>query len=54
MAPDPPRAPADPDLASLENPRGTLVIVLLFGLVFAVGWLVMYFWVFLGRGALHA
>jgi hypothetical protein len=53
MAPERP-APAEPDPASLENPRGTLVIVLLFGLVFAIGWLAMYFWVFLGRGALHA
>jgi hypothetical protein len=54
MAPGPARLPEEPDQASLENPRGTLVIVLLFGLVFAVGWLVMYFWVFLGRGALHS
>jgi hypothetical protein len=49
-----PKDPAEPDPESLENPRGTLVIVLLFGLIFAVGWLAMYFWVFLGRGALHA
>jgi hypothetical protein len=49
-----PTDPVEPDLASLENPRGTLVIVLLFGLIFAAGWLAMYFWVFLGRGALHA
>jgi len=54
MAPEPPRAPADPDPASFEHPRGTIVIVLLFGLIFAVGWLAMYFWVFLGRGALHS
>jgi hypothetical protein len=49
-----PKDSTEPDLASLENPRGSLVIVLLFGLIFAVGWLAMYFWVFLGRGALHA
>ena len=39
---------------NLEHPRGTLVIVLIFGLLFALGWLGMYFWMFLGRGILHA
>jgi hypothetical protein len=37
-----------PDLG--QHPRGTLVIVLLYGIAFAVGWLLMYFFVFLPRG----
>jgi hypothetical protein len=36
-----------------EHPRGTLAIVGLFGLLFLLGWLVMYFVVFSGRGHLH-
>jgi hypothetical protein len=37
----------------LEHPRGTLAIVVVFGLLFALGWLGMYFFVFLARGAPH-
>jgi hypothetical protein len=36
-----------------EHPRGTLVIVGLFGLLFLVGWLLVYFLVFAARGELH-
>lgn len=36
-----------------EHPRGTLAIVGLFGLLFFIGWLVMYFVVFAGRGHIH-
>jgi hypothetical protein len=36
-----------------EHPRGTLAIVAVFGALFLVGWLVMYFVVFAGRGHLH-
>jgi hypothetical protein len=46
--------PASADPESFEHPRGTLVIVLVFGLLFALGWLGMYFWMYLGRGVLHA
>ena len=35
------------------HPRGTLAIVGIFGLLFAIGWLAMYLWTFLGRGAPH-
>ncbi len=34
------------------HPRGTLAIVGIYGLLFAVGWLVIYFAVFVPRGAL--
>ena len=47
-----PQAP-DVDPAVLENPRGTLAIVITFGLLFAVAWLAMFIFVFLGRGATH-
>lgn len=40
-----------PDLG--EHPRGTLAIVGLYGLILGVAWLVIYFGVFLPRGAIH-
>jgi hypothetical protein len=36
-----------------SHPRGTLAIVAVFGLLFALGWLAMFLFVFLGRGAPH-
>ena len=36
-----------------EHPRGTLAIVLVFGLLFALGWVATYVFLFLGRGAPH-
>jgi hypothetical protein len=39
-----------PDLA---HPRGTLAIVVLFGLLFGLAWLATYLFVFLERGAPH-
>jgi hypothetical protein len=36
-----------------EHPKGTLVIVGLFGAFFVVAWLFMYFVVFAGRGNIH-
>jgi len=47
----PPRQTPDVDLAVLEHPRGTLAIVVVFGLLFALGWLAMFFFAFLARGA---
>jgi len=47
-----------PDLAPDEpidvggHPRGTLAIVGIYGLLFVVGWLFIYFGVFLPRGPL--
>ena len=37
-----------------EHPRGTLAIVFVFGLLFALGWLAVYVFVFLQRGAPHS
>jgi hypothetical protein len=39
----------DPD----EHPRGTLAIVVVFGVLFALGWVATYVFLFLGRGASH-
>jgi hypothetical protein len=36
------------------HPRGTLAIVLIFGALFALGWIAMYVWRFLERGAPQA
>lgn len=35
------------------HPRGTLALVILMGLFFAIGWLAMYFGLFVGRGLPH-
>jgi len=37
--------------AELEHPRGTLAIVIIFGALFALGWLAMFFLRFLPAGA---
>lgn len=37
----------------LGHPRGTLAIVILYGLLFALGWLGLYLFQFLPRGAPH-
>ena len=41
----------DPSPEDLGHPRGTLAIVVLFGLLFALAWLFTYVFVFLERGA---
>jgi hypothetical protein len=38
---------------NLGHPRGTLAIVAIFGLLFALMWLAMYVLLFLERGAAH-
>jgi hypothetical protein len=38
----------------LGHPRGTLVIVIVFGLLFGLAWLAMYLFLFLQRGAPHS
>jgi hypothetical protein len=40
--------------ADLQHPRGTLAIVVVFGVLFALGWFAMYVFMFLSRGAPHA
>lgn len=39
---------------ALEHPRGTLAIVIAFGLLFALGWVAVYVFIFLQRGAPHS
>ena len=45
-----PVPPREPPLEE-AHPRGTLVIMILFGLFFAVAWVATYLFVFLQRGA---
>jgi len=56
-------APSEPSQPSLEekvnpdelgHPRGTLAIVIIFGLAFGVAWFAMYVLQFIGRGAPHS
>jgi hypothetical protein len=48
------RPPSD-NLSDLyEHPRGTLAIVVVFGLLFALGWVAVYVFLFLQRGAPHS
>ncbi len=37
----------------LGHPRGTLALVIVYGLLFGLGWLAMYFLRFLAHGAPH-
>ncbi len=48
----PPSSSPRPDLRpeELGHPRGTLAIVIVFGALFAIGWLAMYVFQFLARG----
>lgn len=50
------RTSAEKDMTTQEefgHPRGTLAIVGVFGGLLLLGWLAMYVFVFLQRGALH-
>ncbi len=38
-----------PDLG--KHPKGTLTIVVLYGVLFVLGWLAVFFFVYLPRGA---
>ncbi len=37
----------------LGHPKGTLAIVAVYALLFALGWLALYWWVFVPRGTPH-
>jgi hypothetical protein len=39
---------------NIGHPRGTLAIVIVFGALFMLGWLAMYLYLFLERGAPHS
>ena len=45
-------SPAETDQGIGEHPRGTLLIVGMYGFLFVLGWLILYFFVFLPRGVL--
>jgi len=42
-------AEQDPDLG--KHPRGTIAIITLYGVLFVLGWLAVFFFVYLPRGA---
>jgi len=44
----------DDPLEEFGHPRGTLVIVAVFGAVFALAWVAFYLFLFLQRGAPHS
>ena len=46
-------APHEESHEDFGHPRGTLAIVGIFGALFLLGWLGMYFGMFLQRGAMH-
>jgi len=47
-------SPPESDLpVELEHPRGTLAIVIIFGVLFALGWFAMYFLRFVAAGVPH-
>jgi len=45
---------AESSVEELGHPRGTLLIVIVFGLLFELAWLAMYLFLFLQRGAPHS
>lgn len=44
---------SDIDTTSNEHPRGTLAILAVYGAIFALVWLAMYFLVYTPRGGVH-
>jgi len=51
QTPDRTESVPENEVDDLQHPRGTLVIVLLYGLFFALGWWALYVFEFLPRGA---
>lgn len=49
---DRPAPPAEESVDVGGHPKGTLAIVGIYGLLFVIGWLIMYFGVFVPRGPL--
>lgn len=48
-----PKAADDFTEEDFGHPRGTMAIVLIYALIFALTWGGLYFWQFLSRGAPH-
>jgi hypothetical protein len=54
LVPSPDRPDTNEEiLREFEHPRGTLVIVAVFAVLLALGWLIFYFYLYLGRGGTH-
>ena len=54
MSNEPSATHSEPELpADVEHPRGTLAIVIIFGVLFALGWLAMYFLRFMSTDVPH-
>ena len=53
VEPGPPAPPAEDGPLDLGHPKGTLAIVAVYALLFALGWLALYWWVFVPRGTPH-
>jgi hypothetical protein len=53
MPPTDPSSPPDDGPLELGHPKGTLAIVVLYALLFALGWLALYWLVFVPRGTPH-
>ncbi len=43
----------DVDLEAIGHPKGTLAIVVIYALLFALGWIALYYSEFLSRGTPH-
>ncbi len=50
---NPTNPPGEEEHEDFGHPRGTLAVVGIFGALFVLGWLAMYFLLFLERGAPH-
>ena len=48
------RSPVEEPQEEFGHPRGTLAIVIVFGILLALGWFAMYIFEFLQRGAPHS
>ncbi len=44
-------SPADEGVEDVGHPRGTLAIVIIYAILFALGWVALYVFEFLPRGA---
>jgi hypothetical protein len=55
MTPSPSAPSPDDDVVDkVGHPKGTLVIVLIFGLLFAAGWFAFFLFRFMEQGAPHS
>ena len=43
----------EPELADVGHPRGTLAIIVIYAVLFALGWMGLFFFEFMPRGTPH-